>query len=158
MEKLYRYNGNYIRYDEFKTNIMECLREYKYATSSIISYVKQANEKDVLCAIKDLVVEYIKDNPHTLIKDVCEELKVKSSYVKDLVDEGRIDIDPKELNNLIVGMRKKEKLAERENKLKSFQLQLNELNRQTSNIEENNSNNTKKTEVGFHSNIVTRRK
>lgn len=158
MEKLYRYNGNYIRYNEFKTNIMECLREYKYATSSIIACVKQANEKDVLCSIKDLIVEYIKDNPHVLIKDVCEELKVKSSYIKDLVNEGRIDIDPKELNNLIIEMKKKEKLAERENKLRLFQLQLNELNRQTLNIERNDSNNAKKTQVGFHSNIISRRK
>lgn len=158
MEKLYRYNGNYIKYDEFKANIMECLKEYKYANENIIALIKKSDKKDVLCAIKDSIVEYVKNNPHVLIKDVCEELKVRSSYIKDLVNEERIYIDSKELNNLIEEMKEKEKNAERENKLKSFQVQLNELNRQTSNTRKNDYSNSKKVENGFHSNIIARRK
>jgi len=87
----YRVNGNFISFDQFANKIIEMLRTFKYADLDQLSFTLKARKDDVDKVLKDFIVKYVKSNPNITIRQVCTRLCVKADFIKELIEDGRIE-------------------------------------------------------------------
>jgi len=97
----YRVGDRIISFDEFATKIVETLRQYRYADLDQLVFVLKARKEDINFVLKEVIVKYVKANPNITIRQVCTRLCVKSDFIEELINEGRIEFnDLNELNEI----------------------------------------------------------
>lgn len=119
----FRFGGTYISYENFVHNVMESLKIYKFATPETIALAKKASKKEVYEAMKDGAIAYIRENPDLSIRDVCDNLKLKTQIIADLASEGRIVISDSAVEELLIEFAQAEQESNKRNKMLCLQEQ-----------------------------------
>lgn len=97
---LYRVNGITIDEDSFKYKITNALSVYKFASLEQLVVVLKAKPRDINEVLDDIIISYIKENPGKSYIQVCKELNVKSEFIEDLIDEGRLEVQDVSFDSL----------------------------------------------------------
>jgi hypothetical protein len=88
--EIFKVNGINIDKDTFMRKIVETLDVIKFANIDQLSIILKAKHSDVHNMLLDVIIWYVKNHPGISYTDLCIDLSVKSEYVDELIDEGRI--------------------------------------------------------------------
>ena len=88
--EIFKVNGINIDKDTFMRKIVETLDVIKFANIDQLSIILKAKHSDVHNMLQDVIIWYVKNHPGISYTDLCIDLSVKSEYVDELIDEGRI--------------------------------------------------------------------
>lgn len=112
----YRVDGDYITKENFIVKIFNTLQEYHFAEVAFLAMVLKAHPSEVHEVLLDGIILYLKEEPETEMKSLCSELYVKSKYILELYESGRIDIKENEMNDISLEFFEAERKAEHDNK------------------------------------------
>ena len=88
---IYRVNGISIDEDRFKEKIVDTLDTYKYASIEQLSYILKAKQSDIKNVLDEIIIWYVRQNPNVSYRKICVDLSVKSEFIEELVEEGRLE-------------------------------------------------------------------
>lgn len=97
---LYRVNGITIDEDSFKYKIINALSIYKFASLEQLVVVLKAKPRDINEVLDDIIISYIKGNPGKSYIQVCKDLNVKSDFIEELIEEGRLEVQDVSFDSL----------------------------------------------------------
>ena len=146
----YKCNGSWLEANIFMNVIFDELQKVPYAEHQFLAAKLSANPNHLKNILKDGIVKYCKENPGMSISEVCRNLKVRSEYIEELCDEGRLEILTSELSNLKSEFSDLENNASKEAEemvRRSIIMGLSET------INNSNNNNVPTTSNGYHSDI-----
>ena len=106
--RIKKYSEGIVKFEQFTNIVRSTLINYKFAKASFLKGILRCNEDIIIEAMEHLIINYIKENPSSNGKDVCEELFISIDYLNNLIDKGVIEIKPLS-NEEILKMRMMEK-------------------------------------------------
>lgn len=135
-QKVCRYNGTWISYDELLTKVYEFLSDNPFQSHDYIAMKLGSKASMVESAIKDGVIKIAKkykeeNNTDIAFTYLCKTYGVKIKYIEDLIDEGRIVINDDFSDFDLEEIKQKEQEAKRTERLDNLR-QLSESFNQTS--------------------------
>lgn len=85
-------NGILYNYEDLYYKLHDTLEELNYANIHEIAFRLKIKPLVALDLLNEYIIKYVKENPDITLSNVCKNLKVKSSYIMDLIDDGVITI------------------------------------------------------------------
>lgn len=155
--QLYKVNGKMLNKEQYQKEIFLMLEKYNFADTSFLSGMLKVNEEQLREFLKDGIIAYVKTKRSMKMSEVCKTLKVKSDYVLELIEEGRIEmqgLSSEQLNDLA----KAEEEAKKNNKrIKKMEMAKNLMNELGASRANNDSNRGGGLGGGFYSSGMRRR-
>lgn len=109
--EVFKVNGINIDKDTFMSKIVDTLDMIKFANIEQLSIILKARQSDVKKVLEDVIIWYVKNHPGVSYTNICIDLSVKSEFIDELIEEGRL-IDDGEFAKQREELLKLEKSAE----------------------------------------------
>lgn len=106
-----KYDGKYVPYDYFKEKVAEQYQAHGPIQIEQAAVFINSAPRDVHKATLDVIIDYCKENTSVGCKDVCRALRVKSDYIVELVDDGRLEFSKEELSEMSIEFKEEEASA-----------------------------------------------
>ena len=88
--EVFRVNGINIEKDVFMSKIVDALDTAKFATVEQLAIMLKARQSDIKTVLEDIIIWYVKEHPNVPYQNLCIDLNIRSEYIDNLIDEGRL--------------------------------------------------------------------
>lgn len=143
----YKCKGKLVDKNTITREIFNMLLNYPYENEDVICRKLRIDYRYIHDLILDGIILYIRENPRISIPSVCHTLKIRPSYIAELIESERLvmkELSIEELENELKG---EIEAAEFSNKMRNDQELANEL--RNSIVEDLNKTKTQPS-AGFH--------
>lgn len=88
--EVFRVNGINIEKDVFMSKIVDALDTAKFASVEQLAIMLKARQSDIKTVLEDIIIWYVKEHPNVPYQNLCIDLNIRSEYIDNLIDEGRL--------------------------------------------------------------------